>query len=405
MRSAPIEARTVELDEQPDLVSFLKPDGYAWIQEHEGFVAWGEAERIDPGVGRGRFDRAQEMVAAAFDRIDADKSKVGRAPVAIGSFTFDPDTPGSFLVIPKVLVEVRGGRARMTVIDDEIPDLTPRFARSAPRMDRVRYSGSSLSELRWLDAVASATTAIETGRFDKVVLARDVHVWSEVPFDLPAIVGRLALRFPGCFTFLSEGLVGASPERLVERSGARVRSTVLAGSARRGSGEAEDAELGRTLLASEKDANEHEYAVASVQEVLGPLCSRLDVDGPHLMRLANVQHIATDFVGDLNAGISALELAGRLHPTAAVGGTPRGPALDFIKEVEGLDRGRYTGPVGWVDADGNGEWAIALRCAELEGTRGRLFAGNGVVAGSLPEAELEETRLKLRAMESVLGDA
>ena len=404
MRAAGIEARTIDLDDQPDLISFLRPDGSAWIREHEGFVAWGEAERIDPGVGPGRFERAREMVAAAFERIDADASS-GRAPVAIGSFTFDPDTPGSFLVIPKVVLEVRGGRGRLTVIDDEMPDLTPRFARSTPRMDRVRYSGSSLSELGWLNAVAGATDAIEAGRFDKVVLARDVHVWSEVPFDLPTIVGRLALRFPGCFTFLSDGLVGASPERLVERNGERARSTVLAGSARRGSGEAEDAELGRALLSSEKDSNEHEYAVASVREVLGPLCSRLDIDGPHLMRLANVQHIATDFAGELKADVSALELAGRLHPTAAVGGTPREPALDFIKEVEGLDRGRYTGPVGWVDANGDGEWAIALRCAELAGTKGRLFAGNGVVAGSLPEAELEETRLKLRAMESVLGDA
>ena len=398
-----LEARTIDLDEQPDLVSFLRSDGFAWIREHEGFVSWGEAERIDPGVGIGRFERAHEMVSATFDHIDRDSSD--RAPIAVGSFTFDPDRAGSFLVIPKVVLEVRGGRARAIVIDDEMPDLTARFARSQPRLDRVRYSGSSLSEIGWLDAVARATSAIEAEEFAKVVLARDVHVWSEAPFDLPAVVARLALRFPGCFTFLSEGLVGASPERLIERFGARVRSTVLAGSTKRGGEAAADEELGKALLSSEKDVSEHMYAVDSVRDVLGPLCARLDVDGPHLMRLANVQHIATEFVGELSATTSALELAGRLHPTAAVGGTPKGPALDFIKEVEGLDRGRYTGPVGWVDADGDGEWAIALRCAELDGTKGRLFAGNGVVAGSLPEAELEETRLKLRAMESVLGDA
>lgn len=395
-------AETTQLDERPDLVSYLRPDGFAWIHDHEGFVAWGEAERIDPGTGAGRFERAHGMLQDAFERIDA----AGQPPLAVGSFTFDPDRAGSFLVIPKVVVGSRAGRAWVTTVDSDKPDLSARFERSRPRLDRVRYSGSSLSEIGWLDAVARATDAIGRGVFDKVVLARDVHVWSEAPFDLPAIVGRLALRFPSCFTFLSDGLVGASPERLIERNGPRVRSTVLAGSAKRGSDGSEDDALGDALLASTKDANEHRFAVASVSEVLDPLCrTSLGVDGPRLLRLANVQHLATEFTGRLRSDLSALQVAGRLHPTAAVGGLPRTPSLRFIKEVEGLDRGRYTGPVGWVNADGDGEWAIALRCAELDGSRGRLFAGGGIVSDSLPEEELEETRLKLRAMESVLGDA
>jgi menaquinone-specific isochorismate synthase len=290
------------------------------------------------------------------------------------------------------------------VIDGDFPDLSPRFERAAPRLERVRYRGSSLPEIGWLDLVSQATNLIGSGSLEKVVLARDVHVWSEREFDIAGIVGRLALRFPDCFTFSFEGLVGASPERLVRRSGDRVRSTVLAGSARRGRDEAEDSGRGENLLRSPKDATEHDLAVVSVREVLGPLLHDLKVSGPTLLKLANVQHLATDLMGTLRGDASSLELAGRLHPTAAVGGVPREEALRFIAERESLDRGRYAGPVGWVNARGDGEWAIALRCAELEGDRGRLFAGAGVVEGSLPEAELEETRLKLRAMESVLGD-
>jgi menaquinone-specific isochorismate synthase len=401
MKAARLIARTAELDEGPDLISFLRPDGYAWIHEHDGFVAWGEAQRIDPGTGSSRFERAHEMLQEAFTRIDPD----GRPPIAVGGFTFDRDRRGSFLVIPKVMLETRDGRAWVTTIDADTPDLSARFERSIPRLERVRYSGSSVSEVGWLDAVARATDAIARGEFEKVVLARDVHVWSEVPFDLPAIVGRLALRFPSCFTFLTEGLVGASPERLIQRSGRRARSTVLAGSAKRGSDGDEDTAIGDLLLSNSKDAIEHLLAVDSVRDVLGRLIPDLNILGPQLLRLANVQHLATEFSGELSAELTALQLAGRLHPTAAVGGAPRDAALGFIKNVEGLDRGRYTGPVGWVDAHGDGEWAIALRCAELNGTRGRLFAGGGIVADSLPEAELEETRLKLRAMESVLGDS
>lgn len=163
--------------------------------------------------------------------------------------------------------------------------------------------------------------------------------------------------------------------------------------------------MGAALLASAKDEREHRAAASSVHEVLAKVCRTLRIDGPSLLKLANVQHIATDFNGRLEDDGSALELAGRLHPTSAVGGFPRSDAMRFITRTEGLDRARYSGPVGWVNAAGDGEWAIALRCAELAGKKGRLFAGAGVVEGSLPESELEETRLKLRAMESVLGDA
>jgi menaquinone-specific isochorismate synthase len=200
--------------------------------------------------------------------------------------------------------------------------------------------------------------------------------------------------------------VGATPELLIRRRGASVESLVLAGTARRAAVEADDAAVGAELLSSAKDNREHEFAVDSVALVLAGVCDDLTVDdGPFLLKLANVQHLATRVRGRLAEPLSALELAGRLHPTAAVCGTPRAEAEGLIRRLEGMERGRYAGPVGWVDAAGDGEFGIALRCAEVNGARARLFAGNGIVADSRPEAELEETRLKLRAMQSALGDS
>jgi menaquinone-specific isochorismate synthase len=265
----------------------------------------------------------------------------------------------------------------------------------------VRYAGASAAEIAWLDAVDRAVRRIRAGDVEKVVLARDRLVYSDEPFDLGALVTRLRERFPDCYTFRVAGLVGASPELLIRRSGDRLGSLVLAGTARRGAGDADDQRIGDDLLASAKDLAEHRPAVASVRATLEPLTARLDVeDTPHLLRLANVQHLATSVTGTLLSPVDALALAERLHPTAAVGGTPTARALELIAELETIDRGRYAGPVGWVDAAGDGELAIALRCAQIDGARGRLFAGAGIVGDSLPESELEETRLKLRAMQS-----
>jgi menaquinone-specific isochorismate synthase len=182
-----------------------------------------------------------------------------------------------------------------------------------------------------------------------------------------------------------------------------VESLVLAGSIRRGINNSEDERLGRALLDSAKDGREHEISVGDVSAVLGELCTGLEVGDPGLLKLANVQHIATTVQGALAEPRSALEVAAALHPTAAVCGQPRSDAMAMIRRLEGMDRARYSGPVGWVDAAGNGEWGIALRCAEIDGGSARLFAGAGIVAGSTPEGELDETRIKLQAMQSALG--
>jgi len=231
-------------------------------------------------------------------------------------------------------------------------------------------------------------------------------VWSKTPFDGRLLARRLNRRFPGCLTFLVDGLVGATPELLVRRRGRELDSLALAGTAARGGDAGEDERLGAALLASDKDRREHRLLAEPLARRLDGLCDSLEhEDEPHLLRLDNVMHLATRFRGTLaEPAPSALEIAGHLHPTPAVGGVPTPAAVDLIRELEGMDRARYAAPVGWVDAEGDGEWGIALRCAQLSGARARLFAGAGIVAGSLPEDELEETRVKLLAMRSALTE-
>lgn len=353
---------------------------FAWLRGGRGIAGWGRAAVVDVGTGRDRFERADEKLRRSFE-----ESGLG---LAFASFTFDSDDPESSLVVPETVVEVH-------IDDDEETDPSP----------KIRYEGSTVPEIEWLDIVAEAVARIRDHRLDKVVLARDLRVWAKADLDTRNLAARLARRYPECFTFVHGPLVGATPELLVRRRGTKVESLVLAGTAKRGADAGEDAEIGDAMLASAKDADEHRLAVASVADVLQDCCSALEVDSsPQLLKLANVQHLATWLRGDLATPLSALQLAGRLHPTAATCGTPRSTALQVIRELERMPRGCYAGPVGWVDSSGDGELGIAIRCAEVHGSRARLFAGNGIVAGSLPEAELEETRLKLRAMQSALGD-
>jgi menaquinone-specific isochorismate synthase len=394
-------SRTVEID--PAAAAAAVPAGQlCWMGPAMSVAGWGVARRV-------RIDDPAERAVAGdlmWQLLDAmDHDGDGPGALAFASLTFDRAAGGSVLVVPETVVRHRDGRAWLTVVrdrpitDDDLVTPAPATPPSPPQ--RVRYAGATAAEIAWLDAVDRAVRRIRGGELEKVVLARDRLVSGDVPFDLPALLTRLHERFPSCYTFRVEGLVGASPELLIRRTGLELSSLVLAGTARRGGDDDEDRRLGEALLSSAKDRAEHRPAVASVDAALGPVTTRLDTDAaPHLLRLANVQHLATRVTATLASPVDALSLAQRLHPTAAVGGMPADRALTVIRELETIDRGRYAGPVGWLDASGDGEFAIALRCAQLAGTRGRLFAGAGIVADSLPEAELEETRLKLRAMQS-----
>ena len=414
--SLPVRSATIA-EERP-LLDLLAEVGdeerFAFVQDGEGLVGWGVAARIAVGTGPDRFLRARDELA----RLAGTSSE----PVAFASFTFDPDEDASVMVVPRVVVSRRDGVTRRLTVGDvdgtpfesttgaPIGSGTNGPAEGGPVLrDRPRYAGSTVRDDRWLEAVARALEEIAAGEYEKVVLARDLLLWSREPFAVDRLLHDLADRFPSCATFLVDRLLGASPEQLLRRDGSQVSSRVLAGTARRDTDPAEDAALGAALLASEKDRHEHDLAVRSVIEALGPVCAELtEQEGSRLVQLDNVQHLGSDLAGRLDAGSDlatdghVLALLAHLHPTAAVGGAPRDRAIAAIRALEGMPRGRYAGPVGWCTPDGDGEFAIALRCAEVDGTRARLFAGAGIVAGSLPEAELTETWLKLQAMTGVL---
>jgi menaquinone-specific isochorismate synthase len=238
-----------------------------------------------------------------------------------------------------------------------------------------------------------------------VVLARDLYAIAEEDIDPRWLLARLAERYGRCWTYQVDGLIGATPEMLLRQEAGLATSRVLAGTIRR-SGQA-DLALAAALARSSKDLEEHVYAVQSVATALAPYCSGMHVpDAPYVLELPNVLHLATDVTAVAQPGTTSLELAAALHPSAAVCGTPTDRARAEIAELEHLDRGRYSGPVGWIDANGDGEWAIALRCGQIDDTdrrRIQLFAGCGIVAGSDPEAELAESNAKLVPMRDALA--
>jgi len=374
----------------------------AWMRGGEGLVAWGEAARLDV-AGPDRFATALAWWArtAGSFAVQDEVGLPGSGPVAFGSFAFDARPGRSVLVVPRVVVGRRGGRTWLTTIG-RAPALSSPLPVRAPV--GIRYAEGSLNVADWQGAVAQAVGRITAGELDKVVLARDLVAAADENIDPRWLLHHLADRYDSCFTFAVDGLVGATPELLVRRTGDRVDSRVLAGTVRRRGDKAADARLAEGLLASTKDLEEHAFAVRSVTEVLARHCASLTVPAhASVLSLANVQHLATDITGRLADDASALALAGQLHPTAAVCGTPTEAAFTVIRELEGMDRGRYAGPVGWVDSRGDGEWGIALRCAEVSGRTARLFAGCGIVAGSDPDAELAESQAKLVPIRDALG--
>jgi len=241
------------------------------------------------------------------------------------------------------------------------------------------------------------------------VLAREVMLDSAAPFDPAALFGAIREGFPSCFNFCvgtpESAFIGASPELLVSSEGRTVAAVGLAGSSRRSSDPAVDDHLGQRLLASAKDRAEHDFVVRRIVDSLGRMSIWVEAARePEVVKVANIQHLATPVVAQLAEPKTAIELAGKLHPTPAVGGEPWAEARRVIDEVEGLDRGWYAGPVGWMDGSGDGVFCVALRSALLEGRKARLYAGVGVVADSDPEAELAETEIKLGALLPLLAD-
>jgi menaquinone-specific isochorismate synthase len=413
-----LAVRTVTVPDPGNLLERLpQPAVVAWVHHGAGLAGWGEAVRVTLPAGEDRFTAGEKWLRSVFDAADVDDQvRVrGSGPVAFGTFTFDASSDGSVLIVPRVILGRDGrGLAWLTTVTEPgetPPSGWPGGGTPLTEPQALRWSEGALPGPRWEQAVADAVTAIKAGSLRKVVLARDMFATAAEPIDARVLLQRLARRYPDCFTFACDGMVGATPELLVSRDGRQVSALVLGGTLPRGADPAQDLALGEELLASAKNHEEHAYAVVSIREALEPLCETLHVDArPSLLKFPNLQHLGTRVRGTLAATgnqaapWSALALAAAVHPPAAVCGTPTAVALDLIRELEHMDRERYAGPVGWVDADGNGEWGIALRSAQLSGRTARLFAGCGIVAGSEPAAELAETLVKLQPMRGALED-
>jgi menaquinone-specific isochorismate synthase len=386
-RSTALVARTREIDPPADLLDELAPDGFAWLEDGAGFVTSGVAGRVAAADA--------PAVLAAID-VDDPLGLPGTGALAVGALPFDAAAAGE-LVIPARVTGVEGdGRAWCTEIGAPLPVRTPQVAAATRFTVEGRVDRAS-----WRAQVRTLLDAIAAGTLDKAVLAREVVVSADAPFDTKAVMSRLRRTQGGCFVFAADGLVGATPELLVQRSGSTVVSRPMAGTIARGATGPADALAETALAGSAKDGWEHRLVVDAVVD--GLRAAGVDVTavtGPQVARLATMSHLATRITGhvDPSAAMSALELACALHPTPAVGGEPREVALTMLRDLEPFDRGRYAGPVGWVDAAGDGAWGVALRCAELEGHHARLVAGAGIVAGSDPDAEWAETQAKLEPM-------
>jgi menaquinone-specific isochorismate synthase len=394
-------ARTVALADPGALLALLPDeDATAWVHRGEGLVGWGVAAVIRTR-GAGRFADArdwwQEQTRSAVVR---DEVRLpGTGLVCFGSFAFADDPGDSVLVVPQVVVGRRGSTTWVTMIGvasiPSAPEVRPADEPQPPT--GVTFADGALSGTEWETRVAEAVRRISAGDLEKVVLARDLVATAAGPVDVRWPLLRLAESYPMCWTFHVDGLFGATPEMLVRRERGLVTSRVLAGTIRRTGDDARDLALAATLARSSKDLEEHEYAVRSVADSLAPHCTSMNVpESPFVLHLPNVMHLATDVAGVARdaATATSLDLAAALHPSAAVGGTPAEVAKAVIREIEGMERGRYAGPVGWMDADGDGEWGIALRSAEVDGSTVRLFAGCGIVADSDPAAELAEAQAK-----------
>ncbi len=404
-------ARTVRARHDIDLLAMSGADGVVFAQGGHGLAGRGEALRLDLPTRPGRVAQAAEGVAAALAAIEChdEVGGPGCGPVAFAALPFSDAAPASVVVPALVVGRADDGTRWLTTVApagaaplEPVPE--PEALGEAPTPTSYVVN-STRTPSAWRQAVAEAVAELQAGSLAKVVLAREVVVEADAPLDAATILRRLASAAPpSSMIYAVDGLLGASPELLVSRLGDIVRSHPMAGTTRRTGDPATDAHLAATLLASGKDRAEHQITIDMVLDTILPFCSYVDSEPePSLVAAGNVQHLASLVEGRLSSPpASVLALVAALHPTPAVCGWPRHEARLLIERLERLDRGRYTGAVGWVDADGNGRFAVAIRGVELDGRRARVMAGTGIVADSDPAAELEETRAKLQAVLSAV---
>jgi isochorismate synthase len=395
-----------------DLLAAYREGGFFFERAGVGVSTSGDAARIRAEPGPERILRLSRSVLQTLAGVERDPD--GPPPVAVASIPYEDGRTAEAVVPARVAIRpVPGETWQLQVAADG----------TAPvRGERERWTGRTLPhdafaeiQLRpdpepddYAAAVARATERIRAGELRKIVLARTMLVNAGRTLDAKQLLWRLRAVDADCYAFAAPQpdpavrsvLVGATPELLVRRRGRHVEATPLAGSAQRFGDARRDRASADRLFGSDKEREEHAVVVEDVERVLNAFCERLERPRePKLLGTANVWHLATPFRGKLHdPWVTALELVAALHPTPAVCGTPRETAREALEKLEPIDRGGYAGPVGWIDANGDGEWAIALRCAEVTGSTARLFAGAGIVADSVPEAEVDETERKFRAL-------
>lgn len=404
-------ARTIRIDSDVDLISVGGHSGVLFEQAGTGLAGRGVAARIVLPNGPGRLDAAAEATQEVLGSIEThdEVGCIGSGPIAFGALPFDEQEPAE-LIVPSLVVGrsddgtrwvttvEKSGRnhqdgeelLRELLLEGQIADDSP----SSFRVEAVQDPQS------WCDSVGEAVKVMASGRLKKVVLTREILVEANSSISITEVLRRLRHAYPSSMLYAIDGFVGATPELLVSRIGDVLRSHPMAGTAPRFGDSQLDARQAASLLSSKKDRDEHQITIDMVLDAVLPFCSYVDSEPePSIVSVANVHHLASLVEGRLSSPpASVLTLVGALHPTPAVCGEPRELALDLIGRLEPHSRGRYTGPVGWVDAQGNGRFAVAIRCAAIQGRTARLFAGNGLVADSDPTTELAETRAKLQAL-------
>ena len=413
-------------------------DRFACLEqpERDGFAlaALGQATVIE-SRGPERFTevarRARELGRTALtdDLADDPQRPPAAGPAFVGGFAFADDggsspewsgLPPACLVLPELTLARQGGEARMTLcalvqpdddVDEVVARLTERTGELAPSsmplldpdpVERTRVA-SAAPPSHYEQAVERAVERIRAGELEKIVLAREVRAHAPAPHEPGAVLGALRELFPACYCWCvgtpELAFVGASPELLVRRDGQRAQTVALAGTARRSADPAVDDHLGEQLLNSAKNRDEQAIVARRIERTLAPVSLWVAAaDDPVLVKVHNVQHLATPIRAQLADPVPAVELAGMLLPTPAVGGEPSEAALPLIPALEGLDRGWYAGAVGWTDLAEDGEFCVALRCALLRGPVAHLYAGCGIVTDSVPAEELAETEVKLEAL-------
>ena len=387
-------AQTTLFDASVDLNDIARSDGFLFVRNGIGYAGRGVAQRV-----------VMSQVEQVLRDIDHQNTTgIDVSPIAFGVIPFDSTATNEFIIPQQIVGKDENGNCWLTTIDHADSEVQIRQSLGASSND---FAVTALTPIEtYRQAVLGARSAVREGRITKAVIAREVVVEARDPIDVHAVLLRLKATFGNSYRYSIDGFVGASPELLIEVAGSRVTSHPLAGTTPRTGDPTTDADLARKLLLSMKDQVEHRIVIDVIHDMLLPYCSYLDWQPePSVIEVANVQHLGTLIEGHLSEDHpDLLDLARMLCPTPALGGHPRDEALAIISELEGFDRKNYGGAVGWVNAQGDGTWAVAIRCAEFSADckTARLIAGGGIVAASEPDAELAETQAKFQAMLSAI---